>query len=290
MNHSAFGRRAALAGLGVAAIVRPGAAAPSFIEALFAPSAKLWPRWQAHDPASTRLVDHTAWNVFLQRRARRRVDGVMGVEYQAVTAEERVALRDYLDRLAAVPVSALARAEQYAFWVNLYNALTVRIVLDHPGKASIRDIALSGGLFDSGPWSARVITVEAEGLTLNDIEHRILRPIWRDPRTHYALNCASVGCPDLRGNAYTAAGLDGALDAAARAYVNHPRGVEAGPDGLTLSSIYNWFANDFGGEAGVLGHIRRYAAPALLAAIDRAPNVLGYRYDWTLNSVASAPG
>ncbi len=289
MNHSPFGRRAALAGLGVAVVVRPGAAAPSFIESLFAPSAKLWPRWQAHDPASTRLVDHSAWNVFLQRRVRRRVDGVMGVEYQAVTAEERGALRDYLDRLAAVPVSALARAEQYAFWVNLYNALTVRIVLDHPGKASIRDIALSGGLFDSGPWSTRVITVEAEGLTLNDIEHRILRPIWRDPRTHYALNCGSVGCPDLRANAYTAAGLDGALDAAARAYVNHPRGVEAGSDGLTLSSIYNWFADDFGGEAGVLAHLRRYAAPALLAAIGRAPRVIGYRYDWTLNSVASAP-
>ncbi len=289
MNHSPFGRRAALAGLGVAAVVRRGSAAPSFIESLFAPSAKLWPRWQVHDPASTRLVDHTAWNAFLQRRVRRRVDGVMGVEYQAVTAEERGALRDYLDRLAAVPVSALARAEQYAFWVNLYNALTVRIVLDHPGKASIRDIALSGGLFDSGPWSTRVITVEAEGLTLNDIEHRILRPIWRDPRTHYALNCASVGCPDLRATAYTAAELAGALDAAARAYVNHPRGVEAGPDGLTLSSIYNWFADDFGGEAGVLAHLRRYAAPALLAAIDRAPRVLGYRYDWTLNSVASAP-
>ncbi len=289
MNHSPFGRRAALAGLGVAAVVRPAAAAPSFIESLFAPSAKLWPRWQAHEPASTRLVDHTAWNAFLQRRVRRRVDGVMGVEYQAVTAEERGALRDYLDRLAAVPVSALARAEQYAFWVNLYNALTVRIVLDHPGKASIRDIALSGGLFDSGPWSTRVITVEAEGLTLNDIEHRILRPIWRDPRTHYALNCASVGCPDLRATAYTAAELAGALDAAARAYVSHPRGVEAGPDGLTLSSIYNWFADDFGGEAGVLAHLRRYAAPALLAAIDRAPRVIGYRYDWTLNSVASAP-
>lgn len=289
MNHSPFGRRAALAGLGVAAVVRPVAAAPSFIESLFAPSAKLWPRWQAHDPASTRLVDHSAWNVFLQRRVRRRVDGVMGVEYQAVTAEERGALRDYLDRLAAVPVSALARPEQYAFWVNLYNALTVRIVLDHPGKASIRDIALSGGLFDSGPWSTRVITVEAEALTLNDIEHRILRPIWRDPRTHYALNCASVGCPDLRATAYTAAGLAGALDAAAQAYVNHPRGVEAGPDGLTLSSIYNWFADDFGGEAGVLAHLRRYAAPALLAAIDRAPRVIGYRYDWTLNSVASAP-
>lgn len=289
MNHSPFGRRAALAGLGIAAVVRPGAAAPSFIESLFAPSAKLWPRWQAHDPASTRLVDHSAWNAFLQRLVRRRVDGVMGVEYQAVTAEERGALRDYLDRLAAVPVSALARPEQYAFWVNLYNALTVRIVLDHPGKASIRDIALSGGLFDSGPWSTRVITVEAEGLTLNDIEHRILRPIWRDPRTHYALNCASVGCPDLRANAYTAAGLDGALDAAARAYVNHPRGVQAGPDGLTLSSIYNWFADDFGGEAGVLAHLRRYAAPALLTAIDRAPRVIGYRYDWTLNSVASAP-
>lgn len=281
-------RRGTLASLLLGGLTSATRAAPAFIEAWMAPSARLWPRWEAHDPASTRVVDHAAWDRFLARRTHRRPDGVLGVAYAAVSASERADLAGYVEGLAGVAVSALSRAEQYVFWVNLYNAVTVGIVLDHPGVASIRDISLSSGLFDMGPWSARVIQIEHEALTLNDIEHRILRPIWRDPRTHYALNCASIGCPDLRPHAYTAAGLEQALDAAARAYVNHPRGVTASAEGLTLSSIYNWFAADFGGEAGVIAHLRDHAAPPLRDAIDRAPRVLGYRYDWNLNSVATS--
>lgn len=278
-------RRALLVLLGLGAT--PAAAAPSFIEALFAPAPRLWPRWQAHDPNARVIVDHAAWDRFLARRLRRRVDGVMGVTYAGATDADRAALRDYLAAMARVPVSTLNRAEQFAFWANLYNALTVRIVLDRYPVASIRDIALGGGgLFDGGPWSARVIDIEGEALTLNDIEHRILRPIWRDPRTHYALNCASVGCPDLRETAFTSAGLDAALDMAARAYVNHPRGVSASAEGLTLSSIYNWFSDDFGSEAQLLTHLRNHASPALRAAIEARPAVNGYRYDWRLNDVA----
>ncbi len=265
----------------------PAAAAPSFIEALFAPSARLWPRWQTHDPASRHVVDHAAWDRLLKARLRRRVDGIMGLAYGAVTPAERAALTTYLAELGRVAVSGLNRDEQFAFWINLYNALTVKIVLDRYPVASIRDIDLGGGgLFGGGPWSAPVATIEGETLTLNDIEHRILRPIWRDPRVHYALNCASVGCPDLRAGAWTAAGLGAALDAAARAHVNHPRGVMAQADGLTLSSIYNWFAEDFGDQEGVLAHIRRHAEPALLAAVNKAPTITGYRYDWSLNDVA----
>lgn len=269
-----------------ALMARPAAAAPSFIEALFAPAAKAWPRWQAHDPASRLVIDHTAWDRFLKVRLRRRVDGVMGLAYGAVTPAERASLASYLSEMERIAVSGLNRAEQFAFWVNLYNAVTVRIVLDRYPVASIRDISLGGGgLFGGGPWSAPVTTIEGESLTLNDIEHRILRPLWQDARVHYALNCASVGCPDLRVGAWTAVGQDAALAAAARAHVNHPRGVLAQADGLVVSSIYNWFSDDFGQEAGVLAHLRRHAEPGLLAAIDKAPSITGYRYDWTLNDV-----
>jgi hypothetical protein len=262
-------------------------AAPSFIEALFAPSARLWPRWEAHDPGSARVIDHAPWERFLAGALHRRADGVMGLAYGSVGAADRALLRGYLAALAATPVSGLARAEQFAFWANLYNALTVRVVLDRYPVASIRDISLGGGLFSSGPWGAKLVEIEGEALSLNDIEHRILRPIWRDPRVHYAVNCASVGCPDLRPRAFTGAGLEAALNEAARDYVNHPRGVSAAAGGMTLSSIYNWFADDFGGEAGVLAHLRRHASPALRAAIDRAPVIAGYHYDWSLNDVAA---
>jgi hypothetical protein len=260
-------------------------AAPAFLEALFAPAARLWPRWQAHDANSTRVVDHAAWAGFLTRYTARRSDLVMGVRYRDVTQSDRSVLLGYLGDLSATPVSSLNRDEQFAFWTNLYNALTMRVVLDHYPVASIRDITLSGGLFASGPWSAKLMNVEDEALSLNDIEHRILRPIWRDARVHYAVNCASVGCPDLWPTPFSGSALVSRLDRAARAFVGHPRGVTATADGLRLSSIYNWFADDFGDEAGLRAHLGTYAAPDARAVIERAGRIVAYQYDWRLNDL-----
>ena len=100
--------------------------------------------------------------------------------------------------LSGVAIGGYAPDEQRAFWINLYHALTVRVILSHYPVSGIREIDISPGLFARGPWDRKLIPVEGVELTLNDIEHRILRPIWRDPRVHYALNCASLGCPDLR--------------------------------------------------------------------------------------------
>ncbi len=97
--------------------------------------------------------------------------------------------------LAATSADRLRRAEQFPFWINLYNALTVKVVLDHYPVEIIRDIDISPGLFADGPWGKKLVTVEGEALSLDDIEHRILRPIWKDPRLHYVLNCAALGVP-----------------------------------------------------------------------------------------------
>ena len=122
--------------------------------------------------------------------------------------------------MAAVRVSGLGRDEQCAYWINLYNALTLEVVLDHYPVDSIRDIDISPGLFSQGPWGKKLITVEGEQVSLNDIEHRILRPIWRDPRIHYAINCASLGCPNLQPRPFTGRTLDHALDLAAMRFVD----------------------------------------------------------------------
>lgn len=272
-----------LAGLVLAAPAAPARA--QRFEALFAPKARLWERWTAQDAGSRLTLDHGAWDGFLRRHRRDLPGGAAGIAYAAVTPAERQALEAYLGALADVPVDRLARPEQYAYWVNLYNALTVRTVLLAFPVASIRDINLSGGLLLRGPWDAHLVTVASEKLTLNDIEHRILRPIWRDPRTHYVLNCASIGCPDIPPRALTAANAEALLEQGAQAYVNHPRGVGVLADGsgLRLSSIYNWFAEDFGGEAGVVPHLLRHAAPPLAEAIRRNPRIAGYAYDWALN-------
>lgn len=249
-----------------------------------APASRLWPRWERYDPASPRAVDHSAWDEFLRRFRRAGADGVARVAYAAVEPLSRQALADYIGRLQAVAIDDLARAEQLAFWVNLYNALTVKTVLDHYPVRSIRDIDISPGLFADGPWGRKLATVAGEGLTLDDIEHRILRPIWRDPRLHYAVNCASLGCPDLPAAAFTGANAEAALEAATRAYINHPRGARIERGRLVASKIYSWFQEDFGGsEAGVLAHLARYAGPELAAALRDRTRIDDYEYDWALN-------
>lgn len=212
------------------------------------------------------------------------------IAYGAVTAADRAELATVIEGLQEVQVAALNRDQQFAYWANLYNAVTLKAVLDHYPVASIKDIDLGGGVFGGGPWKAALVTVDGVALSLNDIEHRILRPIWRDPRIHYAVNCAAVGCPNLRNAAWRAETLDPDLDSAARDFVNHPRGVRlssvGGEAGLTVSKIYDWFAEDFGGdEAGVLAHLQRYAEGETAALLSAHGEISGAAYDWSLNDL-----
>jgi hypothetical protein len=249
-----------------------------------APKAVLWERWLANDPLSTTKINHDEWSRFLGLYlAPNGPEDLSTVAYTKVTAGDRARLDAYLARLEATRVSALAPAEQYAYWINLYNAGTVRLILDRYPVKSIRDIKL-GGLFSSGPWDAKLFNVEGEALSLNDIEHRILRPIWQDPRIHYAVNCASFSCPNLQPTAYTAENLEALLDQAARSYVNSSRGVALVGNRLTLSSIYTWYATDFGrNEAEVLAHLRSYARPELASQLAAFKGRINYSYDWSLN-------
>ena len=249
-----------------------------------APSAVLWPRWQASDPKSPIRIDHSAWGAFLGKYLRPGADGVNRIAYGAVRREDKGALARYIARLAAAAVSRLSRNIQFAYWVNLYNAVTVKLVLDHYPVGSITDISISPGWFAFGPWDKKLLTIEGERVSLNDIEHRILRPIWRDPRIHYAVNCASLGCPNLQPAPYTPERADAMLTEGARAYVNHPRGAHFSFLGLTVSSIYHWYKDDFGGtDAGVISHMKKYAAPALAARLEKAVSIAGHDYDWSLN-------
>lgn len=272
-------RRAVLGGLLVAAAPCTAGAAPR---------PDPWPRWQASDETSSASVDHAPWDRFLARHLAAGEDGINRVAYRRVLPAEREALGVYLAALAGLPVTTYRRAEQRAYWINLYNALTVRVVLDHYPVASIRDIALSGGLFSRGPWRKKLTRIEGEDVALDDIEHRILRPFWRDPRVHYALNCAALGCPNLQPRAFTAATAEAMLEDAARGYVNHPRGAQIVDGRLHVSSIYVWYKEDFGGDdQGVIAHLRRYAAPPLAAALSSQTSIAGDSYDWSLNDAAA---
>jgi hypothetical protein len=251
-----------------------------------APPAELWAKWQVHDDASDATIDHGVWDYFLRSYVRRGSDGIALIPYARVTAFDRERLGADLARIAGVPIGAYSRREQFAFWVDLYNELTVKLVLDHYPVSTIKNIAISPGWFSVGPWGRKLITVEREPLSLDDIEHRILRPIWRDPRIHYAVNCAALGCPNLQVSTFTAANTEALLDKAAREYVNHPRGVTVTGGALTVSSIYIWYEADFGGtEAGVIEHLKRYARPGLASALAAIDHISGDSYDWALNDL-----
>jgi len=262
-----------------------------FLEAALAPKADPWPRWQAFEAVSTAVMDHHPWDQFLKKYLKPAPDGVNRVAYGRVTGDDRRALYEYLVALRLTSIERFNRAEQLAYWINLYNALTVRLVLKFNPVNSIKDIEISSnplGRIFSGPWDHKLLDVRGEPLSLNDIEHRILRPIWGDPRIHYAVNCAAVGCPNLQPLALTDANTETLLDHAAQNYVNSPRGTRVEDGQLIVSKIYAWFVDDFGNsEEGVLAHLRYLAEPPLARALEGRTPIDDYEYDWGLNDSRS---
>jgi len=251
-----------------------------------ASKAELWARWQQQDAASAQKIDHGAWDAFLKKFvAAPHPSGIHRVRYQAVGPADFKALQDYLGALQAVAISRYSRSEQKAFWINLYNALTVDLVLSRFPVASIRDINISPGIAVRGPWGAKLFTVENEKLSLDDIEHRILRPIWKDSRIHYALSWATLGGPNLQPLAFSAENSEGLLEKAAREFINHPRGVSIQKGRLQVSSLYVWFQEDFGASAdGLMDHWQEFADPPLAEALGKYSGGLAHDYDWRLNA------
>jgi hypothetical protein len=249
-----------------------------------APRADLWERWTAHDPNSAQTIDHGAWEAFLTRYLRIGADGVHGIAYGLVTPADRRALDAYVDGLSQLPISDYSRPEQMAYWINLYNALLVRVVLDHYPVASVHDIGASTSSGTSGPWKQKRLEIEGTPVSLSDIEHRILRPIWRDPRIHYALSCAAVGCPNLQPEPFQADRLERQLSQAAMAYINDPRCLETDGERLVVSSIYRWYRDDFGGsDLGVINHLMAYAEPDLAMSLQHFDRIAGDDFEWRLN-------
>lgn len=250
-----------------------------------AQDADLWPLWEAHDPESTRTIDHSAWNEFLaEYLITDDPSGVNLVRYADVTSDDRRSLAAYIEFLESISIHEHNREVQFAYWVNLYNSYTVKLILDHYPVNSIRDINISPGLFNRGPWDAEVLTIEGVDITLNDIEHRILRPIWKDPRIHYVINCASIGCPNLLPQALEGSSIESTMSVAAHEYVNHPRAVSFSRNRLTLSSIYDWFIEDFSGSVeSTIDHLIVHADPELATRLRQFDGRVRYAYDWSLN-------
>ncbi len=210
-----------------------------------------------------------------------------GVDYAGMQRDGQPALAAYLAILSGAcgpDYERWTRAERIAFWINAYNAFTIRLILDHYPIASIRKI----GWLPGAAFREKFIPMEGlkgRTISLDDIENGTLRSAFREPRIHFALVCASRSCPSLRGEAYRGADLDRQLDDQARSFLHDPakNRVDAAQKTLYLSSIFKWFRGDFESAAGSLP---AYVAPYL---DDGTTHVADFDvefldYDWSLNN------
>ena len=222
------------------------------------------------------VVDHSLYARLLFRHVH---DG--RVDYDGFKTDEAM-LDQYLQKSAQVVPESLEQHEAMAFYINLYNAWTIKLILSkYPDLKSIKDL---GGLFNS-PWKKALVKLSGRTVTLDHIEHDILRPKFKDPRVHFAINCASNGCPPLAPFPYTGERLEEQLDAAVRAFLNNPDSNYLEGNNLHVSRIFKWFGEDFNND--VIGFFRRYADDDLKKRLDEKKGKLRISYldyDWSLNS------
>ena len=240
--------------------------------------------WAINDPASAITLDHRPWDRFLKRYVVTDEDCLNRVCYGDVTCCDHKRLHRYLRYLQSVDTTTLNREEQMAYWFNLYNAKMVDIVLDNYRVRSV--LKIKQDLFDLiGPFDDKTLCVMGKSLSLSDVENEIVRPVYGDPRIHYALNCASVGCPNLKKSAWRAETLDKDLDRAAYKFINSGRAVKSKALGrLWASKIYDWYKDDFGGDdKGVIRHLKKYARPELRAELCGECKIDKFSYNWSLN-------
>jgi hypothetical protein len=226
---------------------------------------------------SANTVNHGLYAELLKKYVK---NGV--VDYQGFKTEEDK-LDTYLQILENIDTKALPLNEQFAFYANAYNAWTIKLILSaYPGLDSIKDL---GSIFKS-PWKKKLCRIDGDILTLDNIEHDILRARFKDPRVHFALNCASKGCPPLRSEPYHGDILDRQLDETASAFINDPSRNHLKGHNLYVSKIFDWFAGDFNKD--VVGFFLKYAKGDLKKQLEANKGTIKIKfldYDWSLNGM-----
>ena len=242
-------------------------------------------------PAAAFDHSHAAWTGLLQKHVVLLQDGKASRVSYSGMAQDRGALREYLATLSAVgerDFGAWSRPEQMAFLINAYNAHTVeKILARYPKLNSIWDF----GRFFGNPFRDAFFNLLGEKMSLDDIEHGLLRRRYGDPRVHYAVNCASVSCPMLREEAYSAARLESQLDEQARRFLSDRSRNRVRANRLEVSKIFEWFREDF---EPLERYLARYAAALADNAAEqekvaaRSLVITFLDYDWSLNDSRSS--
>lgn len=232
-------------------------------------------------PALAQTVDHGPWSAML---AEHTTDGM--VDYDAFQRDPRFAA--YLRQLDGVAVASLSRDERLAFWINVYNAYTIALINSRNERRSIRNISKVLGIPLKSPWAERIVRAGGRELTLDEVEHEIIRREFDEPRIHVALVCAAIGCPPLRNEAFVASRLDAQLDEQARRFISDAtkNRVDVAARTVYGSPIFTWYREDFGDTlAGVGAFWARYVDDPAARALLRSGDFrwVDTEYDWSLN-------
>ncbi len=219
-------------------------------------------------------LDHQSWSDLLIRH----VDSTGKVDYDGFI-KDSIALNSYLDRLSKYPPgNNWTKDEKLAYWINAYNAFTIKLIIDHYPLESIKDI-VDGLPMINSPWDIKFFRVGETPFDLNTIEHEILRKAFEEPRIHFAVNCASFSCPKLRNEAYTAENLEKQLEAQAFDFLNNPQKNYINNEVTKLSKIFDWFQSDFTKQSDLKSFIDKYNN-----SINKNNKVEYLEYNWVLNN------
>ena len=217
--------------------------------------------------AETGYVDHSAWDTMLQKYVSS--DGVVNYEQWK---NDETAINDYIDKLSAnIPQQSWGENETLAYWMNLYNASTVSLILENYPLKSILDIG--------DPWDIVFIKAGDKEYSLNDIEHKIIRKEFNEPRIHFALVCAAKSCPSLLNEAYEADKLDTQLHQQGVKFINDPAKNKVVGETIEISKLFDWYEGDFTKNGSLIDFLNAFTKTKVQKDV-----TIGFMdYDWSLN-------
>lgn len=203
------------------------------------------------------------------------------VNYKGFIADKEI-FQKYLDKLSvqAPDRSSWSREEQLAYWINAYNAFTIKLIIDNYPVSSIQDLKPTPNIpLVNTVWHLKFFQIGGEDASLDEIEHKILRKEFEEPRIHFAINCASFSCPALLNEAFTPEKLEVQLNKVAVGFINDPKQNKIESDKIEISKIFSWFKGDFTKNESLIEYLNRYAR----VKINPNAKISHLPYDWSLN-------
>lgn len=213
-------------------------------------------------------VDHSLWNALLKKY----VSASGKVNYKGFI-NDKVALQSYLDLLSEkIPANDWSKNAKLAYWINVYNAFTVKLIVDNYPLKSINDI--------NNPWKTKFFSLQGKKYSLEEVENDILRKM-NEPRIHFAINCASFSCPNLLNQAYTSSKLESQLQTVTKSFINDTTKNKITSNEIKISEIFNWYAADFKtSNTSIIDYLNKFST----IKIDDNAKVSFMNYDWSLNN------